>query len=189
MSEAREPGAVSLEIFRHLLDRLLDPDLASIEVRQGAVVVTPKGPGTFPVTLYDQGEEAMVAAERWHAHYDEPDQAAFAALWLLTPYYRVVHELRGGILAAVWIERWTAEGWDAMEPVYFLNPDYAPDWDPAAGHAFHQRSYQQAVALPPKDYEEIEPGVVLGDDRLPPGSMLGSVVRAVEQPLGPMLAK
>lgn|GEM_PF-1590377 len=184
-----EPGAQALILFDQLIGLFVDSSLVSVERRAETIVVTPRDPGTFPVTLYDQGEDAMIAAERWHAHYDDPEQAAFAALWLLTPYYRVVHELRGGILAAVWIERWEVAGWDAMEPVYFLNPEYAPDWDPAAGHAFHRRTFQQAIAVPPQPYEVVVPGARLDASHLPEDSELGVHVHPIDFPLGPLLLR
>jgi len=53
-----------------------------------------KPEGGFEITIYNVGEDAMVSSERWHTHYDDPQQAAFCLWWLLTPYYRIVHELK-----------------------------------------------------------------------------------------------
>lgn len=174
--------------FAVRLFEALGADRVTIERRDSSVALSASGDDGFGATLYDEGDTAMVAAERWHAHYDDPYEAAFCAMWLFTPYYRVVHELRNGVLAAVWIERWEAEGWVAMEPVYYLNPDHAADWEVGEGVLFSRRYAQQDTVRPPKPYAEFSPGVELDADGRPPGFRQGVWLEAVESPLAPSLA-
>lgn len=166
------PGAQSLDLAEQILSRY-DGAPLKLERRDASLVVTPELPDAFEITLYDQGDEAMVAAERWHSHYDDPGQAAFCALWLLTPYYRVVHELKGGVLAAVWIERYEAEGWEPMDPVFFLNPDDEPSWALRPNETFTRRYHQQAILPPPQPYGQIVSGANLDTDGFPPDFVPG----------------
>lgn len=89
----------------------------------------------------------MVAAMQWHTHFDDPSETVACVQWLLTPYTRIVHELKGGLLAAVWIERSTPAGWQASDPVYFLNPEYPPEWKLLPTQSYYHRVTSQA-ALP-----------------------------------------
>lgn len=161
-----------------------DPEApVAIERREASVVVTPTAPETFAVSIYDEGAEAMVGAERWHAHYDDPAQAAFAAIWLLTPYYRIVHELKAGNLIATWLERWEAEGWMPFEPSYYLNPEVDEDWQPIK-EGYARRYLQQAVLPPPRPWSEFEPDAPLDESGLPVDSHLGVRTEIVDEPLG-----
>jgi hypothetical protein len=156
-------GCAALRLFASLVESHPEAP-AVIERRDSSILVTPTVPDGFAVTVFDEGAEAMVAAEGWHAHYDDPEQAAFCAMWLLTPFYRVVHELRLGILAAVWIERYETSGWVGMEAVYYLNPQHPNEWR----HGSWRRRYTQQSVLPsPADYDLFAPGVQLRPDGLP----------------------
>src|SRR5438270_8851901 len=110
-----------------LLARYADAPL-EFERTETSLVVKPDVEDGFEVTIYNVGEDAMVSSERWHTHYEDPEQAAFCLWWLLTPYYRIVHELKGGVLVAAWLERYEETGWEPMDPVYFLNPESEQDW-------------------------------------------------------------
>lgn len=140
-----------------------------IEKRESSIVLRAANGGQFEVTLYDEGDEVMIAADRWHSHYDDADQAAFCALWLFTPFYRVVHELKGGLLAAVWIESYEPEGWMPMDPVGYINPDHLPDWELGEGEQFFRRYIMHNVVAPPKPIQDIYPGIALSDNGLPEG--------------------
>lgn len=159
-----------------------------IERSEASLVVKPRDSKGFEITLYSVGEDAMVSAERWHTHYDDPKQAAFCLLWLLTPYYRIVHELKGGVLVAAWLERYEEDGWQPLDPVFFLNPESAQDWVAKPGEQYTHRYLQQAVLPPPIPYEDVCPGAILDDDRLPPDFRQGSRIEIVPHPDGPMLA-
>ncbi|MCX7798933.1 MAG: hypothetical protein N2109_01160 [Fimbriimonadales bacterium] len=149
--------------------------------------IAPQAPEGFSVTIYDEAGEALVAANRWHAHFDDPAEAAYCAFWLLTPFYRVVHELKAGVLVAAWIERYGQHGWEPMEPVYFLNPEDAPSWKLQGDERF-VRAYFTQNALPlDRPFTDVVPGATLADDGLPPGTVLGrSAVESLE-PLAPSL--
>jgi len=156
-----------------------------IEKRDSSIKINPLVEDGFPIMVYDEGEETMIAADRWHTHYDDPLQVAFCALWLLTPFYRLVHEMKGGVLVAAWIERYEETGWEGFEPVFFLNPEHGESWDLAPGEKYQRRYAQQAVLPPPKPYPEFCPGVVLDEDGLPLGWRHGSWVETGERALGP----
>lgn len=175
-------GAACLEAAVDLLGRY--EDVAVRLKRQGTMLeIAPLAEPGFPVTLFDQGEECMVTADRWHTHYDDPVQAAWCAFWLLTPYYRVVQEIKGGSLVAAWIERYEAGGWNPMDPVYFLNPEHAESWAPEPGEGLSHRILQQDALRPP-DYSSLAPGARLDADGLPEGSRIGSTLEPVDELVG-----
>lgn len=179
-------GAQCLEAVLSTIARFPDAPL-TVEQRAQSLVITPTLEGGFPVTVYDQGDEVMIAADRWHGHEWEPEQAAFAVLWLLTPYYRVVHELKGGLLVAVWLEALENDGWAAFEPVYFINPEYAPDWELGEGETYRRRYVQQSVLPSPVPYHRLYPGASLSDDGLPLDFYPGVRAEEVSAPMGPGL--
>lgn len=152
----------------------VDPQRIKVETRPTSVVLTPLATDGFAVTLYDEGDEAMTAARRWHTHDHLPEQAAFGALWLLTPYYRVVEEFKGGLMVATWIERYEPSGWEGFAPVYFLNPEHPPSWELSGGETFVRQYTQQSVLFPPEPYDTIFSGIELDDNLLPPNSVLGT---------------
>lgn len=176
-------GQQCLKATHRLLSHF-DTTRITIERREAALVLSPNGVSGYAVSLYDQGEDAMITAERWHAHYEEPEQMAWCAYWLLTPFYRVVHELKSGVLMSIWVERYDVEGWDPFEPVYFANPEYPPDWELKPGEAYERRYFQQNLVTLSQPYEEICPGVQLKDG-LPPG--FGLTSESFEEALGPAL--
>jgi len=182
-------STVGRDCLQAVRDLLAHYDLSGLEIedRGTAMHIKPKAPDTFSISLYDQGEDSMISAERWHSHYDEPDQLAFCVLWLLTPYYRVVHELKGGLLVAVWVEAWGPEGWEPFEPVYFINPEYPPEWEVGPGESMMHRTFQQAILPPPKPYDEIVPGAVVDENGCPPGTQLGSHAFDVPELIGASL--
>ncbi len=180
------PGRDALDATSQLLGGW-DEAPYVLERRDASLKITPTDPETFGITLYDEGDQAMIAAQRWHTHYDDPMQAAFCALWLLTPYYRLVEEFKGGLMVATWIERFTDEGWDGMEPAYFLNPEYPPDWETGPTELYVRRYIQQALIAPPTPFEEIFPSAALDENGLPPGSVIGVSSEESKEPIGPTL--
>lgn len=180
------PGAEGIQRAVDLLSRYEGAPI-KLERSETSLVVTPEIENGFEITIYNVGEDAMVSAERWHTHYEDPVQAAFGVMWLLTPYYRIVHELKGGVLVAAWLERYEEEGWMPMDPVYFLNPESEQDWVAKPGETFTHRYIQQAVLMPPKPYQDFCPGARLDEDGLPPDFHEGSRVETVTGPTGPEL--
>lgn len=183
---ASTPGAVALEATESLLAKFVGAPI-EVDRRAASIVITPQGEGAFPITLYDQTEDAMISAERWHTHYEEPEQAAFCAMWLLTPFFRIVHELKGGVLVAAWVERYEATGWEPSDAVYFLNPEDEESWRLAPGETFKRRYLQQGVLPSPRPYEEFCPGVKLDERGLPPDFHAGSRLEDADEPIGPTL--
>lgn len=179
-------GSAGVQKTLDVLSRFDDWPI-EIEKRDTSVKITPTLPESFAIMVYDEGEESMIAAERWHTHYDDPGQVAFCALWLLTPFYRVVHETKGGVLVAAWIERYEETGWEGFEPVYFLNPEHAESWELAPGEHYQRRYIQQAVLPPPQDYGQLCPGAELDEDGLPPEWRHGSWVETADEAQGPKL--
>ncbi len=179
-------GRRALEATEQLLSGWDDAPYDLIR-RDSSLQIVPKGPETFAVTLYDEGDQCMIAAQRWHTHYDDPQQAAFCAMWLMTPYYRLVEEFKGGLMVATWIERYEADGWEGMEPAYFLNPEYPPDWEPGPEETFVRRRIQQALVASPEPYEEIVPGAQLDEHGLPLDSQIGISTEESREAIGPTL--
>lgn len=179
-------GAVCLQAMRELF-ALYPEGHFTLTDRKTALDLVPTDEGTFPVTVYDEGDQAMIAAGRWHTHYDDPMQLAFCALWLMTPFYRLVEELKGGILVATWIERYEATGWEGFEPVYFLNPEDDKSWERVGDETYARRYSQQYTLPPPRPYNEFEPEAILNEEGLPPDFVAGRRVEIVDGPLGPSL--
>lgn len=154
----------------------------TVQRSESHITVKPVEKGTFEVSIYDDGDSAMVTADRWHGHHTNPEQAAFCAMWLLTPYYRVVSEFIGGVMAAVWIERYVESGWEGMEPVYYRNPDAPEEWKVEPGQKVFHRYVQQVVVPPPKPYDELVPGVKLEPNGHPVGSVIGESFEDLDEP-------
>lgn len=177
-------GSACVAATRDLFRRFVDAPIV-IEDRDTSVVLHPRIEGGFAVSVYDEGDLGMIASERWHAHYDDPEQIAFCAMWLFTPFYRVVQEFKGGLIAAAWLERYEAEGWSAFEPAYFLNPEQESEWADSAG-GWTRRRYQQFVMSPPWPYDQIVPGAKL-EAGLPIGAAFGETVEQSDFSIGASL--
>lgn len=160
------PGTQCLEATRRLFLHFPDAPL-TINDRGSSIEFIPTDPETFSITVYDQGDDAMIAAGRWHTHYDDPEQLAWCVLWLLSPFYRLVEEHKGGVLVAIWIERYEATGWEGFEPVYYLNPEHAESWVPVGEETFARRYHQQRVVDLPMPYSQFEPEAELNAEGLP----------------------
>lgn len=181
-----EIGSKAIGIAGKFLSRFADAGI-SVQQTETSIQVKPEGDHGFEITIYNVAEDAMVSAERWHTHYDDPEQAAFCLWWLLTPYYRIVHELKGGVLVAAWLERYEETGWEAFDPVFFLNPESEQDWIAKPGEQYTHRYIQQAVLPPPRPYREFVPQAKLDEDELPIDFHEGTRVVIVAQPTGPSL--
>ena len=164
------PGSLGVEAVRRLFAKVEAP--LRVEDRGSAIELAPTEPEGFAITVYDQGDDAMLAAGRWHAHFDDPTELAWSALLLLTPYYRLVEEHKGGVLVAVWVERYEATGWEGFEPVFYLNPDDAPSWKAKGEETFARRYHAQWVVDLPVPYTELVPDATLVEG-LPEGFALG----------------
>ncbi|MCA1948286.1 MAG: hypothetical protein LDL55_09205 [Armatimonadetes bacterium] len=149
--------------------------------------IVPTVEGGFSVSVYDEAGEAMVAANRWHSHYDEPAQAAYCAVWLLTPYYRIVHELKAGVLVAAWLERYGPDGWEPMEPVYFLNPLDKPSWTLQGEERFVRAYHTQRVLPMEEAFRRAVPDAQLDADGMPPNTVLGRFAIEADAAVAPEL--
>lgn len=165
-------GGRCLEAVRRLLAHFPDAPLR-INDRESSIEFVPTDPETFPITVYDQGDDAMIAAGRWHTHYDDPEQLAWCVLWLLSPFYRLVEEHKGGVLVAIWIERYEALGWEGFEPVFYLNPEDEVSWQPKGDETFARRYHGQRVVDLPMPYTDFEPEAILDAQGLPPDFQAG----------------
>lgn len=165
-------GAEALEATRRLFAHFPDAPL-DIDDRGTSIELKPKGEGTVAVTVYDQGDDTMIAAGRWHTHYDDPEQLAWCALWLLTPFYRLVEEYKGGVLVALWVERYEGDEWIGADPVFYLNPEHRESWEPVGDETFARRYFQQRVVELPMPYTQFDPEAQLDAEGLPPESHFG----------------
>lgn len=139
--------------------------------------------GGLDVRVFDEGEDVMVSCERWHTHCADAEEAAWCVRWLMSPFSRIVHEFKGAILAAVWVERYSAAGWEGFEPVYFLNPEYAPEWELEPGQRWFRRIYHQAAVPFDIDLAAVLPGAELVDG-LPVGWRGDAFTVEVDESLG-----
>lgn len=167
----------------NLLIRFKDAPI-SVEKRESSLVIAPTISGGYPITIYDEGDQAMIACERWHAHYDDSMQTAFCAMWLMTPYYRIVQEFKGGLIAAAWLERYEAEGWAPFEPAYFLNPEQAKEWEIDEPNGWIRHIRQQFVLPSPQAYASISPGAKLDENDLPLGAVHGVWTEEGDESIG-----
>lgn len=140
-------------------------------------------PGGLEVRVFDEGEDVMVSCERWHTHCADAEETAWCVRWLMSPFSRIVHEFKGAILAAVWVERYSAVGWEGFEPVYFLNPEYPPEWELEPGQRWFRRIYHQAAVPFAVDFEVVLPGAELVDG-LPVGWRGDAFTIEVEESMG-----
>lgn len=178
-------------IGKETLD-LLEQSLAphghiTVERRSASLVLTPQlppgYPETFAVSVYDEGHECMVAALRWHTHFDESQEACEFVSWLFTPYMRLVEEYKGGLFVASWVESYQLDGWQAELPVFFLNPHHEADWVAGPEEKYLRVVFQQAVLAPPGPYDEFVPGANLDPETgLPMGSELGKTTLDADGP-------
>lgn len=172
MPERRSVGQQAIEALERTLAKRSGLPLRWTRT-QDSLEIVPEVQGGFSVSIYDESGQALVVANRWHAHYDDPAEAAYCAFWLLTPFYRVVHELKAGVLVATWLERYGAGGWEPLEPVYFLNPEDAPSWTLQGDERFVRAFYTQNAVPLEKSFLEVVPEAKLTEDGLPLGTVLG----------------
>lgn len=158
-----------------------------VEDRGTSMILRPTGPETFAVSIYDEGEDYMIAADRWHTHETDPLQAAFCVWWLMTPYYRLIQEFKSGVMVATWAERYGEEGWEAFDPVYFINPEADEDWRVREGDLLAHRVLVQGVLPPPKPYREFHPNAELDEDDLPLDTAFGACQVSIENLVGQSL--
>ncbi len=168
-------GSRGLDATRRLLAHFPDAPL-KVDDRGTSIELTPTDPDGFAVTIYDQDDDTMIAAGRWHTHYDDPEQLAWCALWLLTPFYRLVEEHKGGVLVAVWVERYEADGWVGSDPVFYMNPEDPISWQAKGDETFARRYQQQRIVDLPMPYTQFEPEAALDADGLPPDFQAGKRV-------------
>lgn len=171
------------------LEARLRPHSEIIEAdRRGAsLILIPKVPDSFSISIYEEAGDVMVAADRWHTHFEDRLQAVACVLWLLTPYYRLVQELKSGVLVATWLEQYSPEGWLPSDPVFFLNPENAEDWGTKNGEQYAHRIVQHAVLDSPRPFDQMFPGAELNEVGYPEGTVLGIHMEPVAEPTGPSL--
>ncbi|MFN3683721.1 MAG: hypothetical protein ACK41F_07260 [Fimbriimonadaceae bacterium] len=186
MSEERSVAQLAIDALVRLLER--HPEAPVHWTRtESSLEIAPTVEGGFTVSVYDEAGEAMVAANRWHSHYDEPAQAAYCAVWLLTPFYRIVQELKAGVLVATWLERYGPDGWEPMEPVYFLNPADKPSWTLQGDERFVRAYHTQSVLPMAEAFRRAVPDAELAPDGMPPGTVLGRFAVEAESAVAPGL--
>lgn len=124
----------------------------------------------------DNREGPTTYTDHWHCHTDSGVQAASVAFWLLTPYVRVVSELKHGEPFASWIENYMTESWEPDDCVYYLNPLDEASWILAEGELFERRTVQQSVLQWVNPITAVRPGILLDKSGLPPQSFIGERV-------------
>jgi len=67
-------------------------------------------PGGFDVTLIDDGREATISTDVWHDQFDDPQDAAWYAIWLMSERMRIKVSYRGRHVVRSTPESLTPEG-------------------------------------------------------------------------------
>jgi hypothetical protein len=112
-------------VFEELRSRLAKfSDRLTFDQTDRALLIKPIGPDTFPIEVRDDGKEITIFACRWLAHLEDPEQAIYCILWLLTPIYRIVEVERNGSWVKSWLDRFMPPGeWMVDHEVCaFLSP-------------------------------------------------------------------
>ncbi len=156
-----------LEAFQ---SRIATGNLSVETVSDKELLLTSQVPDTFPITItFENPGDIVVRLAPWHEHLTSTEQATNLAIWLLTPYYRIVAMYSGGQLISSHCEIYRNEGWEASETVYFANPEEGlPDPDEI-------RIRHQAVFLDssfPRFYLSAE----LDGAGFPVGTLLGETI-------------
>ena len=170
-------------------ERLEDAPTINLQRRSSSLIISPNLPAGFPetfaITVYDEGDECMVSALRWHTHFYDPEAAFRGVCWLLTPYNRLVEEYKGALYVSGWVEQYTDQGWVRACPVFYLNPDHEADWEAGPEEEYQLIIYQQAVLSPPAPFTSYFPNANLEEETLlPVGSVLGKSTLKSEGPQG-----
>lgn len=103
------PDGVGTAAIRRLSEELDKHPHLKVQRLEHSIAVLNAEPGVFDVELRDDGREATLYAGGWHAHYDDPKEAAETFMWLLTPETRIVLTKRGEVVIR-WNIEWFEEG-------------------------------------------------------------------------------
>ena len=107
-------GKIKEALAKHPEVRLIEGE-RSIKI----AVEDPKG---FEVELIDDEYELTIVAGPYHTHLDEAEDAANAFLWMLTPVYRIVENLRGKHMTSAQLQREENGKWETMGTMGLLVP-------------------------------------------------------------------
>lgn len=174
--------ARAVQIFRYWVDQMDNPPIEMRE-KPGQFEVIPTIENSFSVGLELANGELIAYNQQWHMHTDDPIEAASVLYWMLTPFTRIVYEMKAGKTWVSWIENYEADGWDACTCVYFLNPVLDESWTLAPGQSFERHTLQQDVLRWSRSIDEIRPGVVLNSEGLPVDSFLGDKIEVATESL------
>ena len=97
------------------------PDVRFIEGER-SVKIAADDPNGFEVELIDDEYELTVVAGPYHTHMYEAEDAANAFLWMLTPAYRVVEELRGKRMRKALLQREENGKWETIGAMGCFGP-------------------------------------------------------------------
>lgn len=134
------------------------------------LMLVPQVPDSFPISIQLVAEaDIVVTLEPYHEHMSGVEQATSLAMWLLTPYYRVVAMYAAGKLIKTFLELYQDGGWNARPATFFVNPDEGlPEFDEI-------RIRHQAVFLD-SSYLTYYPHAELDQAGCPLGTLLGETI-------------
>ena len=134
------------------------------------LLLIPQIPDSFPISISFAGpEDIVVAVEPWHEHMSSVQQATILAIWLLTPYYRVVTSYAAGMPIEAHAEVFQNEGWVSRVEVTLVNSgEELPEPDEI-------RIRHQAVFLD-SNYLRYYPQAELDQAGCPVGTLLGETI-------------
>jgi hypothetical protein len=160
-----------LQLIRESLDSRIRTGKLSVEnPSDQELVLVPQVEDSFAIQItFSAPDDIKVSLDPWHEHVSSVEQATNLAIWLLTPYYRVVAMYAGGRAVRTHLEIFRNEGWDDMLGIYFMNPEEGlPEPDEI-------RIRQQAVFLD-SNFLTYYPQAELDAAGYPVGTLLGETI-------------
>lgn len=97
------------------------PDVQLI-AGERSIKVAAADPNGYDVELTDDGDEVTIWAGPYHTHFDDAEEAAEAFLWMLTPAYRIVENLRGKHMTSARLQREEDGKWVTLGTMGLLVP-------------------------------------------------------------------
>ncbi|MEI7578152.1 MAG: hypothetical protein WCK51_14775 [Armatimonadota bacterium] len=134
------------------------------------LLLVPQVPDSFPISITFAGpEDIVVAVEPWHEHMSSVQLASSLAIWLLTPYYRIVVAYAAGQPIEAHAEVFQDHGWVSRREVTLVDSEAelpVPD---------EIRIRHQAVFLD-SNYARYYPQAELDQAGCPAGTLLGETI-------------
>lgn len=150
--------------------RIRTGKLAVETLAPNQIKLAPQVPDSFPIMLTHAGpEDIIVSVDPWCEHMNSVQQASSLAIWLLTPYYRLVTSFAAGMPVSAHAEVYQNEGWAPRKEVALQNSESEP-LQPDEIRIRHQAVFLDS------NYARYYPNAELDQAGCPMGTLLGETV-------------